>query len=103
MNKSLAYAILFPFEVKNSFNTGTKSFNIHFRILLILQLELLLISLAVTSSQEVLKYDTAVQRCQLDESLMRSNPDLLEPGQGYWIGRKSVELGCSAKSGKLHS
>ncbi|XP_078336942.1 uncharacterized protein LOC111132418 [Crassostrea virginica] len=57
------------------------------------------ITTSVTSSQEVLKYDTAVQRCQLDESLMRSNPDLLEPGQGYWIGRKSVELGCSAKSG----
>nr|XP_022335929.1 uncharacterized protein LOC111132418 [Crassostrea virginica] len=59
----------------------------------------LLSTFTVTSSQEVLKYDTAVQRCQLDESLMRSNPDLLEPGQGYWIGRKSVELGCSAKSG----
>ena len=53
-------------------------------------------SIAVTSSQEVLNYDTAVQRCQLDEGLMTSNPDLLEPGQGYWIGTKRVELGCSA-------
>ena len=78
----------------------------HFSILLIRQRQRFLNSLAVTSSQEVLNYDTAVQRCQLlDEGLMRSNPDLLEPGQGYWIGRKSVELGCSAKSGtsKLHS
>ncbi|XP_022342417.2 uncharacterized protein LOC111136103 [Crassostrea virginica] len=58
----------------------------------------LLFPFTVTSSQEVLNYDTAVQRCQLlDEGLMRSNPDLLEPGQGYWIGTKRVELGCSAK------
>nr|XP_022342417.1 uncharacterized protein LOC111136103 [Crassostrea virginica] len=57
----------------------------------------LLFPFTVTSSQEVLNYDTAVQRCQLDEGLMTSNTDLLEPGQGYWIGTKRVELGCSEK------